>query len=992
MEYDPSQEVRFAVVMYGGVSLAVYMNGVAQELLRAVRATAKPDGTTLLGSELAYQEIGRRLFWGRQPGDTSCDDNIQTRIVVDILSGTSAGGINAVFLAKALALISQDLNNLRDMWLEKADLDTLLNDAQSDLRNNPTKDPKASLLNSTRMYELLLNALNNMNEAQDSGMHGAPLADQIDLFVTATDLNGLEAPIELTDKSADEKINRMMFHFHADGGEAGDFDKSFNRMLAFAARCTSSFPVAFEPMSFGAIQPNNQEKQKYQKFFERYVSRDAEFESRPFADGGILDNKPFSYAIDAIEYRDTSRPVLRKLLFLDPSPEHASPSGRKPSEFDFVENAMAALVTLPEYQTIREDIERINDRNRYLLRLETLRRRLRQDRILHPGARTPVRLYGSRDLHYMINTYGPSYAPYHHMKVFDVSDWLARLVTRVMGFNLDSDELRAIGQLVRVWREDHYAARYERNMKTENRFLLDFDIEYRIRRLHYIRDEVDERLKGVNSNSREGLWRALRTCRRLIQERQTSLFQHRQDLESPDKSPIRNFLQDPGYRIDGKELIGIIEPPTEDLQRFRAEELYRRLQPMFESAAAALASDLRKQFEKISTAMLPRTGPHADGNPAILDDRRYAKYGGEAQAIIRELFDGYQAFESHDCVMLPLLAGTDVTETGQIEIFRVSPADANLRPNHDDDTPERKLAGVKLAHFGAFLSKEWRQNDIMWGRLDGAERIISALLPDPRDKERRVPLIAQAQAEILKEELSEDVLFAWLAQYVKNKIGTGASEPQLKTALQSLVSAQANDPAIGILQDLLGVGSVPNYDRFVKQFYQMPSDPPPDNVLQWTGRAATIVSSMFQGLDKDRRPGLAAVGSKLKVPGILLTQLVRFAIPKSLLNVLARYLLGLLFLASILLIVAGPFESAGVAAAGWSLLFATTALAVVIRILADYLAKGSWWKWPLVTVSVVAGVLFLVVFGAGVNSTLEWYAHNRGWFIDLPHKLRTLWR
>ena len=32
--------MRFAVVMYGGVSLAIYINGVAQELFRLVRATA----------------------------------------------------------------------------------------------------------------------------------------------------------------------------------------------------------------------------------------------------------------------------------------------------------------------------------------------------------------------------------------------------------------------------------------------------------------------------------------------------------------------------------------------------------------------------------------------------------------------------------------------------------------------------------------------------------------------------------------------------------------------------------------------------------------------------------------------------------------------------------------------------------------------------------------------------------------------------------------
>ena len=34
------REVSFAVVMYGDVSLAIYINGVAQELLNMVRATA----------------------------------------------------------------------------------------------------------------------------------------------------------------------------------------------------------------------------------------------------------------------------------------------------------------------------------------------------------------------------------------------------------------------------------------------------------------------------------------------------------------------------------------------------------------------------------------------------------------------------------------------------------------------------------------------------------------------------------------------------------------------------------------------------------------------------------------------------------------------------------------------------------------------------------------------------------------------------------------
>ena len=44
MVEDATGEVRFAVVLYGGVSLAIYMNGIAQELLRMVRGSSDlPD-------------------------------------------------------------------------------------------------------------------------------------------------------------------------------------------------------------------------------------------------------------------------------------------------------------------------------------------------------------------------------------------------------------------------------------------------------------------------------------------------------------------------------------------------------------------------------------------------------------------------------------------------------------------------------------------------------------------------------------------------------------------------------------------------------------------------------------------------------------------------------------------------------------------------------------------------------------------------------------
>src|SRR5436190_1749783 len=69
---NPVKEIRFAVVMYGGVSLAVYINGVSQELFHMVRATAPADLTAvsgppllpddqLTGSERVYRRVAGLL-------------------------------------------------------------------------------------------------------------------------------------------------------------------------------------------------------------------------------------------------------------------------------------------------------------------------------------------------------------------------------------------------------------------------------------------------------------------------------------------------------------------------------------------------------------------------------------------------------------------------------------------------------------------------------------------------------------------------------------------------------------------------------------------------------------------------------------------------------------------------------------------------------------------------------------------------------------------
>src|SRR5947209_9662947 len=64
-----TNEIRYAAVMYGGVSLCIYINGVAQELLELVRATA-PDASEsaaltpteeLSASARIYRRLGQYL-------------------------------------------------------------------------------------------------------------------------------------------------------------------------------------------------------------------------------------------------------------------------------------------------------------------------------------------------------------------------------------------------------------------------------------------------------------------------------------------------------------------------------------------------------------------------------------------------------------------------------------------------------------------------------------------------------------------------------------------------------------------------------------------------------------------------------------------------------------------------------------------------------------------------------------------------------------------
>ena len=112
------KELRLALICYGGVSLAIYMHGITKEIWKLAQASRDfHDGTRIdQCSRGIYYDI---LQWLERETGT------RLRVLPDIISGASAGGINGIFLSQAI-LSGQSLDPLTDLWLDTADVDKLL--------------------------------------------------------------------------------------------------------------------------------------------------------------------------------------------------------------------------------------------------------------------------------------------------------------------------------------------------------------------------------------------------------------------------------------------------------------------------------------------------------------------------------------------------------------------------------------------------------------------------------------------------------------------------------------------------------------------------------------------------------------------------------------------------------------------------------------------------------------------------------------------------
>ncbi len=271
--------LRLALAMRGGVSLSVWIGGAVREIEQLRVDVGGP------GPPSALAGAARALGYGS--------------VEVDVLSGASAGGLNAVILAAAMAS-GASVEGLRDVWMDDADIRRLL--------RKSTLKAKLSLLDGGYFYDRLKAQLAAITTPAPTP-NGAPRVQRMDVLLSVTSVvsNPSEAAPDPSAPVIEQRIDGLVHLRHRQGFTDFRPDNVVN--LALAARSTASFPFAFEPMTI--------ETDKLVGNLEFRPSR-----PRPLLlfDGGVVDNMPVGKASRAIEDAPADGPTERVLLYLHPSP------------------------------------------------------------------------------------------------------------------------------------------------------------------------------------------------------------------------------------------------------------------------------------------------------------------------------------------------------------------------------------------------------------------------------------------------------------------------------------------------------------------------------------------------------------------------------------------------------------------------------------------------------------------------------------------------
>jgi len=638
------REVRLGLALNGGVSLAIWIGGVVDEFLRAVSAgSGHPD------AQQEWVDLCREL---------------DVQVQIDVVVGTSAGGVNGAFLAAGLANDAANLVALQNLWIDSGDFSQLL--------YPPRSVGVRSLLRGDSYF--LPNLKSALETVAASGRGERVLDPPLDIRLTSTDLRGKVQSIsdgasvlQSVDHTVEFRFTDRDFHFAAE-------PKASTR-VARACRSTASFPGAFEasPVPTGLFDARHAPA----------LAVDGTVEATFLVDGGVLNNLPARNAVEAIEAQPAGEQVHRVLALVVPDPVvRASQEGAEPL---MAQTIGQAAVTIPRNQSLSAFLVEVRDHNNDVLS----RRSARAAFLGELGELEPApawdRFVAVSDALF------PSYRAARHRRSCDrilarladkLDPDLARVLVDVAGDAesvtlpwvpeaLDERQgdywggspVRRLVALMLSWTNLAGTVLHEAGADAEAARLLG-----RKHHLTAIRAEAD-RYAPIGAIDELLLEEMARPGAAPAEALATALRRWSVDADAPELSGLVGRL---GGHLG--HLVDVVRPyvsaaPTD------AARTMSGLVTLYDGAGAAGAGRLLLGFEVVEMAFGP-----ADPPP--------------------DQFIRLAHFTADEPVAMD--------------------------PAHRDD-PEDKLAGVQLGHFAAFLKRSWRANDWMWGRLDAAERLVRLL-------------------------------------------------------------------------------------------------------------------------------------------------------------------------------------------------------------------------------------------------------------------------
>jgi patatin-related protein len=771
---DMTQDVRFAVAMSGGVSLAVWMGGIAREInllqqasnLRmkeslnnsgrgpsqasdggapaptadgqaqppAADGQAQPpaaDGQAQPpAADGQAQPPARPSSAGTPDWDAQSRDLylrllrlLDVKVTVDVLSGTSAGGINAALLGLSSAA-GVDLAKLRDLWLDAGSMDTLLRDPGEP---NPPSLMQGDKVLFSKLAQGIITLYQNGRDqklAPSTPAVDTPAVDTT-VFITTTMMSGETS--RFTDDYGTlvpDVDHHGLFTFGQDALTPREDETSLTA-LALAARSSASFPGAFEP----SFVPINSQIAAGKGIPERPdMARFANMtRSHWVADGGLLANRPLTPLLAQVFAQPAWGQVRRVLAFVvpdgggTPSPA-AQPDADKWGQPPTLAGALKEDVGAQLAQSIASDLQAVRTHNERLMTGHNRRRYLAEmgSRPLDGGGLVTGVLLGDYEQQQGAGLAQPL-----------LDEMMRQLTTMALpdawatelSAGAEPPETRMATSMAAVlgggWQAGPETGAWTAWQAAADPF--DRAAAFGLPVFHAARATVIHLLKlGYQQATDPG--------------QRAKITGYRAAIENtyPAPSPAWGERGEVGQKLTEAAKAS----PVPDLMTV-AHELAdtKRQSLLIGPGTPATAGEPKAAWVKLVNATIPLLG-YLDGlaAPNGRSSRQeaadaigtYLGYLGSAPTPT-DLADRLLSLVIAERALEP--AEPEVDQP--VEFIQVS---ANTRtllaPRNELDTVN-KLRGEELHHFAAFYKGSWRAYDWMWGRLDGSGWLVHILL-DPR--------------------------------------------------------------------------------------------------------------------------------------------------------------------------------------------------------------------------------------------------------------------